>query len=147
MTEAPRAARSWKVIVVGYDGSASAARAVSFALALAARTGAAVRLVHAVDHPPDVIEPVTEEELRVRQRVDEEVLENLGREGARWGVTVESEIRDGPAAHVIVDAAARARADLIVVGSRGLRGASRLLLGSVSSAVLAASELPVTVVR
>ena len=47
----------------------------------------------------------------------------------------------------IVKAARRYRCDLIVIASHGRRGISRLLLGSVTSKVLAQSTLPVLVCR
>ncbi len=46
---------------------------------------------------------------------------------------------------VIVDAAARKQCDLIVMGSHGWRGMTRLLLGSETQKVLLRSEVPVLV--
>ena len=59
----------------------------------------------------------------------------------------ETQLLVGDAAGQIVAAAARQRADLIVMGSRGLTALKGLLLGSVASKVLAGSTLPVTLVR
>ena len=47
----------------------------------------------------------------------------------------------------IIKAAKRNRCDLIVMGSHGRRGISRLLLGSQASKVLAHSTVPVLVIR
>jgi nucleotide-binding universal stress UspA family protein len=47
----------------------------------------------------------------------------------------------------IVKAAKRYRCDLIVMGSHGRRGISRLILGSQASKVLAHSTIPVLVVK
>ena len=47
----------------------------------------------------------------------------------------------------IIKAAKRNRCDLIVMGSHGRRGISRLLLGSEASKVLAHSTIPVLVCR
>jgi nucleotide-binding universal stress UspA family protein len=47
----------------------------------------------------------------------------------------------------ILDVAERENVDLIVLGSRGLRGVKELLLGSVSSGVLHHSSCPVLIVR
>jgi nucleotide-binding universal stress UspA family protein len=47
----------------------------------------------------------------------------------------------------ILETAKKRRCDLIVMGSHGRRGFSRLLLGSVTSQVLARAGMPVLVVR
>lgn len=52
-----------------------------------------------------------------------------------------------PAAVGILEAAASSRADMLVVGARGMGTVERLLLGSVSRAVLHGAHLPVLVVR
>jgi nucleotide-binding universal stress UspA family protein len=46
----------------------------------------------------------------------------------------------------LLDAAEQVHADLIVVGTRGLRSSARLLLGSVSAAVIGQAKCPVTVI-
>lgn len=53
----------------------------------------------------------------------------------------------GKPATGIVDAAEEHTVDMIVVGSRGRSGVSRVLLGSVAEAVVRRSPVPVTVVR
>ena len=57
------------------------------------------------------------------------------------------EVIGGPASQVIVEEAERWGADLIVMGSRGLGAWNRLLLGSVSSAVVHHAKCSVEVVR
>ncbi len=56
-------------------------------------------------------------------------------------------IAEGNAAAEIVRVAREEKADLIVVGARGLGGLQRLLLGSVSEKVLAAAPCPVLIVK
>lgn len=60
---------------------------------------------------------------------------------------ISTAIVEGPPAQVIVDEADRWGADLIFVGSRGLGVWNRLLLGSVSSAVVHHAKCSVEVVR
>lgn len=137
----------WKLILVGYDGSASGARAVAFAMDLAALMHAEVFVLHAAEQPVDVIEPVTEEEMGARRVVDEEALRALARDAERGGIKVRWEIREGNPVQVLLDAATESSADLIVVGTRGLRGTPKVLLGSVSSGVVAGAKVPVTVLH
>ena len=63
------------------------------------------------------------------------------------GRTVEGEIREGDPAAQIVQAAHDLAGDLVVVGSRGHVGISRLVLGSVAHSVLAHARCSVMVVR
>ncbi len=60
---------------------------------------------------------------------------------------ISSEIIQGPPRQVIVEKAERWGADLIVMGSRGLGAWNRLLLGSVSSAVVHHAKCSVEIVR
>jgi nucleotide-binding universal stress UspA family protein len=60
---------------------------------------------------------------------------------------INHEIIGGPAGQVIVEEAESWGADLIVMGSRGLGAWSRLLLGSVSSAVVHHAKCSVEIVR
>jgi nucleotide-binding universal stress UspA family protein len=60
---------------------------------------------------------------------------------------ISSKIIEGPPRQVIVDEAEKWGADLIVMGSRGLGAWNRLLLGSVSSAVVYHAKCSVEIVR
>ncbi|WP_119153993.1 universal stress protein [Caldimonas tepidiphila] len=63
------------------------------------------------------------------------------------GLPYETEVASGDVAHTLVDIAERFGCDGIIMGARG-RGALRsVLIGSVSSAVLQASTIPVTIVH
>jgi nucleotide-binding universal stress UspA family protein len=66
---------------------------------------------------------------------------------AREGVKVTAEMRTGAPAREIISAAEEIQADLIVVGSQGLSGVSRFLLGSVSNNVARHAGRPVLVGR
>jgi nucleotide-binding universal stress UspA family protein len=62
-------------------------------------------------------------------------------------VRITGEVLQGPAKQVIVEEAERWGADLIVMGSRGLGAWNRLLLGSVSNAVVHHAKCSVEIVR
>jgi uncharacterized protein len=133
-------------IVVAYDGSDASARAARFALGPLGGENGEVWIVHAADPPRAVAEPRTEEEQGSEVVAIERGLRAIQAEVDPSGRRVRLWIREGPAPTVIVEAALEVNADLIVVGTRGLRGASRLLLGSVSAEVVARSGRPVAVV-
>lgn len=63
------------------------------------------------------------------------------------GVRVSADVRQGTATDGLLDAIAAAKAQLVVVGSRGNTGLSRLLLGSVARTVLYQAPCSVLIVR
>ena len=63
------------------------------------------------------------------------------------GIPAQVEVRTGDAAQEIIAAAAERQVDLVVTGSRCLRGLDRWILGSVARNVLVHSEVSVLIVR
>ena len=63
------------------------------------------------------------------------------------GFNVKTLVEEGDPVTKIIDRAAAWKADLIVVGSHGLKGFERLLLGSVSDGVARHAPCPVEIVR
>lgn len=121
-------------IVVGVDGSAGAHAATAFALEEARLRGARLRLVAAWHVPVAVYgsgfaPPVVLGD-GLSEAADSAVRETLERLGKHDEVEVETEVRRGQPAEVLVEQSADA--ELLVVGSRGLGGFRGLLLGSVS---------------
>jgi len=121
-------------IVVGYDGSTEACRAVEHAARLA-RPGR--RLVIVFGHGQ------TPEEEQHARTILATVGENCG--DHLRDVDHETELRPGPAAEALIAAGRVHGAEEIVVGTRGFGGA-RTWLGSVSQEVLRAADRPVVVV-
>jgi nucleotide-binding universal stress UspA family protein len=76
------------------------------------------------------------------------MLEEARGEATGAGVgAVETFARQGDAADAILDVAEEQRADLIVVGNRGMTGAKRFLLGSVPNKVSHHAPCSVLIVR
>jgi nucleotide-binding universal stress UspA family protein len=76
-----------------------------------------------------------------------EVVARAEAEARARGVPCRTLVRQGPVADEIVKAASEERADLVVVGSRGLTGIRRLLLGSISNEVAVKAPCPVLIVK
>ncbi|MCX4750813.1 universal stress protein [Kitasatospora sp. NBC_01287] len=139
-------------IVVGVDGSASAAQALRWAIEQARVTGADV--VEAVmvwelpagyafaggmvPPPPAELDP---------ERLAAQVLAEAVREvtGGEPAVPVRELVLPGPASVALLGQAKGA--ELLVVGSRGLGGFAGVLLGSVSRHVVEHAPCPAVVVR
>ncbi len=133
-------------MLVAFDGSPPATRALDLALRLAEPEHARLWAVHVSAAPLAIAEPRTDEERRREPEAIARALGSVRASAERVGVALTVWIREGEAAPVLLASAREVDADLIVVGTRGLRGAGRLLLGSVSSAILAAAGRPVLVV-
>ncbi len=133
-------------MLVGYDGSDPSYRAVRFALGVARWGGASIWLVHAAQPPASVMEPRTDEEQRSEVDAIRQTLHAFEAEALREGLLLTAWSRAGSPAEVLLAASDEVEADWIVVGTRGLRGASKTLLGSVSTMILDRSRRPVTVV-
>jgi nucleotide-binding universal stress UspA family protein len=87
---------------------------------------------------------VQRRELDARHQADAKAMaERL----AALGMQAEPSLRAGDPAHEILATATERGADLIVVGSRGLEGLERLLLGSVARNVLVHARCSVLIVR
>jgi nucleotide-binding universal stress UspA family protein len=141
-------------IVVGTDGSDTAAQAVREAVDMAGALGATLELVSAYT-------PVSEQRLRAERRdapadvqwatgPRREVEASLAdaAEAARAaGVEAHTHAREGDPADVIVDLAEERRADLIIVGNKGMTGARRFLLGSVPDKISHHAPCSVLIVR
>jgi nucleotide-binding universal stress UspA family protein len=63
------------------------------------------------------------------------------------GIEVETVVREGYPATVILEEAEERRADLIVIGTRGLSGLKHLLLGSIAERVVQKAPCPVLTVK
>ena len=125
----------FKTIVVGTDWSGGAELAVARALELARLTGAKLHVVSVDEGAPAPVTGARGAGVTggVGFQADvalEQTLERLGAEG----VEVDQHAPRGAVADSIVAVAARQRADLIVVGSRGMQGARRML-GSVPNKI------------
>lgn len=136
-------------IVVGTDGSDSAANAVRHALRLAKWTGGTVHLVTAWQPIPALamsgqmgpgIPMPADDGVWVR-RLHEQTKD----QGEIVGVTVECHSVNAGAAHAILDLANEVDADLIVVGNAGMHGL-RGHLASVPNTVAHKAECAVLVV-
>ena len=125
-------------ILVGTDGSETAAEAVRQAGELARLHGAELIVLHGAKTTASGVSgggmyaaPVDLESIRTAaEEILQQAQSSLGEDSK-----VRTIFREGDPAEAILDAAEEEGADLIVVGNRGMRGAKRFLLGSVPNRV------------
>jgi nucleotide-binding universal stress UspA family protein len=131
-------------IVVGVDGSATARRALAWALDEARLRKAPIEVVHAWQMPL-VATPYVVPGTVLEEAANEVLAASLAEADQRGLVApVVATVRGSGAAWAILDAAADA--DLVVVGSRGRGGFVGRLLGSVSNQVTHHAPCPVVVI-
>jgi nucleotide-binding universal stress UspA family protein len=150
----PREDSMFRSIVVGTDGSDTATQAVGQAVDLAKAVGASVELVSAYA-------PVSDARLRAEKRDAPEdmqwainpredvdaTLEAASSIAEQAGVNAHTYARQGDPADAILDVAEEQKADLIVVGNKGMTGAKRFLLGSVPNKVSHHAPCSVLIIR
>ena len=138
-------------IVVGTDFSDIAERAVDQAVDLAAQVGGKVTLVHAYELPmysfPDGVVVSSSDAAQQVTTVATQRLAASVEQRKERGVHIESVLRMGPPWDELNSVAAEEVADLIVVGTHGRRGFSRILLGSVAERLVKTAVRPVLVVH
>jgi universal stress protein A len=146
----------YKKILVPIDFSEHSKKTVSYATAFASRYNATVQLLHVFEIPDDAATlyggrsqtcnqmksqvDAAEEEARENLTVFENQLLNAG-------VKVEAYVRVGFPFDEIVQMASYFDVDLIIVGSHGYTGMTRLLLGSTAERVVERAPCPVLVVK
>lgn len=142
---------AFRSILVPVDYSEPSRRALELALAL---DGAEVHVVHVWDRPPYVGEQVVTHTDGARRSLAELIRENAEREMTEFlaqvksppGKTYEHHLISGEPVTAILAEAAKPTYDLIVVGTNGRTGMTKLLLGSVTEKLIRLSPIPVLTV-
>jgi nucleotide-binding universal stress UspA family protein len=142
-----------RTIVVGTDFSVCAARALSFAVSLAASQGAKVHIVHVLVEPVqafDVAGALPYLDVSTQKEWEEATRKRLGAAVAsaeKRGVSATSEHLWGRPSDAIIDAARKAKASLVVLGTHGRNALEKLLIGSTAERVVRLCPVPVLTVR
>ncbi|MGH7357668.1 MAG: universal stress protein [Candidatus Rokuibacteriota bacterium] len=151
--------REVRRVLVGLDGSARSRRAVGFVSRLQPPPGGLATLLAVVEpvastsigRLPASIRAVVGREFAALQtrhrRAARREVEAAARRLERSGWTVKAEVRRGIPLRELLRAAAANRADVVVVGARGVGGVERLLLGSVAEGTLATAPVSVLIVK
>ncbi len=134
-------------LLVPFDFSPASEAALGAALELAKEYGARIDLLHAISPPIDAsgyglaMGSHMEVTAAVTKALDEHAA------GLPTAVEVRTHVLHGAPGLVVVRFAEKSGSDLIVVGTHGLEGMSRWLLGSVADKVVRGASCPVLVWR
>ena len=139
-------------ILIATDGSARSKVAAEHGIELAKSIGASVLGVYVVN---EVVVASAVRQLGADKKEIEEKLQTQGEKALgeikkmaeAAGVAIDTTIKSGAPANMVIDVARTEGADLIVMGSHGESGVTKLLIGSVVQKVLYWASCPVLVVR
>ena len=138
-------------ILVATGGSPWSDAAVTYAIAIAVRTGATLRILTVLTNPavyatPDVMggsEVVAE----IMERDGQALLVRVAAQAHQGGVTCDTECRWGGVPEMILHTATESPCDLIVLGARMVTGWKRLRLGQIVNTVAVKAQQPVLIVK
>lgn len=137
-----------KRILVPIDFSPNAEQALDYASELAGKLGATVHLVHALASPPSALQvALTEDILENLVNEQQEALEKLAEPRRATASFGQPTVEVGDPRDTIVETARKLGIDMIVMGTHGRRGLSRVMMGSVAEDVIRHAPCPVLVVR
>jgi nucleotide-binding universal stress UspA family protein len=144
----------YKRILVPLDGSKPADRGLTEAIGLARALGASLRLLYVDSDYPMVGEVAAtsawDDARRAARAYGDKILGAASKTVAASGVTAETTLRESymsrPADGIIAEAN-ESSCDLIVMGTHGRKGISRLVMGSDASLVVQSSPVPVLLVK
>ena len=136
----------YKNILLAYDGSKFSNKALQEAISLAKSSGGSLLILSVVD----ITDEFESEAPGLTDKMTEKLLKSAQKAMAKTvaaKVKARVEVHVGDAYEMIVDIAKKKKADVIVMGSHGRTGLTRLLMGSVTSRVIGHAPCSVLVVR
>lgn len=141
----------YKRILVPVDGSTVSMKGLDEAIRLAKSGGARLRILHVIDGIAFVRDHnmLTADADKFREsgkKLIKEVMSYVRKKNVKAEPLIVENL-SGRAADTIVNAARKWSADLIVMGTHGRRGVSRLVLGSDAEIVIRLAPAPVLLVR
>ncbi len=136
-------------ILMAHDGSKTSNKALRLATEIAVSFGSTLYVLSVV--PELYLTELTDfDRERITEALTEEThktMEKVRTSLASHSIEHKTLVRQGDPAEVILDTARKMKVNLVVTGSHGRHGASKFLLGSVSSKVLDHAHCPVLVVK
>lgn len=143
---------TFRHILCPVDFSADSDRAMEYAEELAQRFQADLTVLHVVYDPLDITcshipHPPLEQLREEMIREGEKILQRRMRRRLRFLPRAKSTVVAGPPYRQIIRYAQEHHADLIVMGTQGLTGLDRLIMGSTAERVVRTAPCPVVSIR
>lgn len=141
----------WSTILVPVDFSAPSEAALTYALTLATASNAALHVCHIIP-VPHVLDALYERGFEPEEsvkRIAHTARQRLDALVRAAGAAVQPQLHcsEGDARDGVLEWAQKLKADLIVMGTHGRKGAERFFMGSVAEAVVRRASCPVLTLR
>ncbi len=138
-----------KRIIVGDDGSEFARKALEKAIEFAKKEDMEVVVVYAIEEfcPIGVTELDCNVVKEIQMKEAKNIIDRALKRIKDAGVSGRDVIKVGRPSDVIIEAAKKENAEMIVVASHGKHGIKRMALGSVTARVVEYSPIPVFVMK
>lgn len=137
----------YNLLLVPIDGSENSMRAAKHAIDLAAKFNSKLIALHVVDMRVVKAYEGSSQVLAQLKRLGEQYLKDVTEMAGEANVKIGTILRNGLPSEIIVEEAERRGVDLIVMGTRGLTGAKRVILGSTAEQVIRWAECSVLVIK
>jgi len=144
----------YKHILCPIDGSETSNRGMTEAIALAKDQNAEVHFLHVVDNYFPIMDATGDfnfvDMTEILKESGKKIIQKANDVANLAGVPASSEMMisyHGQIYKSILECAKKCKADLIVMGTHGLRGFERLVMGSDAETVVRSSSVPVLLVR
>jgi nucleotide-binding universal stress UspA family protein len=136
-------------ILVAIDGSDASMEAADYAISISKQYNSELCALHVIRADVDLFGPhETSEYMTTMRNEGEKYLNKVKLKANENNIQIKTEIISSiNIAGGIVDYAEENNIDLLVIGTRGLSGFKKLLLGSVASKVITYAHCPVMVVK
>ena len=134
----------WNTLLLATDGSPYSNAAVDKAIDLAKERNAKLKAISVI-YSNDEFYTLGHGALRELIDKAKAMLAEVSEKAAAAGVEIETVVKEGEPHQAITPLATEADADMIIMGSHGRKGLTRLLMGSVTERVIGFSPCPVLV--
>lgn len=130
----------FKIVMVPTDGSKWSAKAENIAISIAEKFKAKLKIVYVIDEKLIFPYDVMEEE-------GNEILGKAAKKAEEKGVKAEQVLIFGSPIHDMQKITEKTGADLVVIGTHGKSGLTKILMGSVAENALKAVKVPVLLAK
>jgi len=132
----------FRKIIIGFDGSEPAEKALEFGFAIARIMDSELDVIAVVQPPEPATNAETQATIHDACTYYEKSLQRIADNAKENGIPIETHVVVGFPAEQIIRKAEQDRADLIIVGQRGMWAFHRLVLNSVSERVMSYAPAP-----